>query len=65
MTLEDLIGSLKAGTKVRLDGKIQGGTELISVPDAPAVPLGPARFSVRTSDLASCTAVEGDLTRAR
>lgn len=54
-TLEDPIGFLKLGARLGIDGPAVGDTELISVPDSPAEPLGSAHFSARVSDLASCS----------
>jgi hypothetical protein len=59
-TLEDPIGFLKPGSKLRIDGENRGDTALVSVPDAPVIPLGPAHFSARTADLAACSPAVGE-----
>jgi hypothetical protein len=56
-TLEDPIGVIKAGAKLKIDGDIVGETELISLGEAPVVPLEFAHFSVRTVELKSCHAL--------
>ncbi|MBI4957608.1 MAG: hypothetical protein HY908_36720 [Myxococcales bacterium] len=53
-TFEDEVGVITAGAPLRIDGGAQGTTTLVSLAEPPAVPIEPAHFSVRTSDLAGC-----------
>jgi hypothetical protein len=56
-TLEDPIGVIKAGARLRRDGSALAGAELITLPDAPVSLIPSAHFAAQASDLKACSSI--------
>jgi hypothetical protein len=55
-TLEDPVGTLKAGARIQVEGHEEKGTTLIRVRNPAVAPTQGASFAVKTADLAGCRA---------